>query len=86
MPKLHLKQLGFSYSAFRPFAKRIQKLRETGNFTHLNRNALDKACFAHDAVCSDSKDLAKRAISEKILKDKPYEISRKSKYYDVKEH
>ena len=34
------------------------------------RNRLDKACFAYDAVYSDSKDLAKITISDKILKDK----------------
>ena len=31
-------------------------LDETGNLKHLHRNELDKACFAHDAVYSDSKD------------------------------
>ena len=30
---------------------------------------LDKSCFAHDAAYSDSKDLAKRTISDKILND-----------------
>ena len=29
---------------------------ETGNLKHLHRNEFDKACFAHDAVYSDSKD------------------------------
>ena len=28
---------------------------------------LDKVCFAHDAAYSESKDLAKRTISDKIL-------------------
>ena len=31
---------------------------------------LDKACFAHYAASSDSKDLAKRTISDRVLKDK----------------
>ena len=35
----------------------------------------DKACFAHDALYSDSKDLAKWIISDKSLKDKVYEIA-----------
>ena len=30
---------------------------------------LGKACFAHNAACSDNKDLAKRTISNKILKE-----------------
>ena len=36
---------------------------------------LDKTCFAHDAAYSDSKDLAKRIISEKFLKDEVCEIA-----------
>ena len=83
MPESHLRQPGFTYSACGPFTKhheRIQKFRETGNLKHLYRNELDKACFAHDAAYSDSKDLAKRTISDKILKDKAYEIVRNCKY------
>ena len=71
MPELHLKQPGFT-GACRSFTKhreRIQKFRETGNLKHLYRNELDKACFAHDAAYSESKDLGKRTISGKILKD-----------------
>ena len=83
MPELHLKQPGFTYSACGPFTKhreRIQKFRETGNLKHLYRNELDKACFAHDAAYSDSKDLAKRTISVKSLKDRAYEIARNCGY------
>ena len=80
MPELHLNQQGFNYSACGPLTKyreRILKFRETGPVKHLYRNELDKACFAHDAAYSDSKDLAKRTISDKILKDRAYEITRK---------
>ena len=31
---------------------------ETGNLKYLYRNELEKTSFAHDAVYSDSKDLA----------------------------
>ena len=55
-------------------------MRETGNLKHLYRNELDKACFAHDAAHSDSKDLAKRTIRDKILKDRAYEIARNLNY------
>ena len=37
-------------------------------------------CFAQDAAYSDSKYLAQRTISGKILKDQPYEIARNLKY------
>ena len=80
---MHLKQPGFTCSARGPFtkhSKRIQKFRETGNLKHLSRNELDKACFTHDVTYCDSKDLAKRIIADKILKDKAYEISKSCKY------
>ena len=83
MPEFHLKQPGFTYSACGKFTKhreRIKKFRETGNLKHLDRNELDKACFSHDAASSDSKDLAKRNIQDKILKDKDYQIARNGKY------
>ena len=44
------------------------------------RNKLGKACFAHDAAYSDSKDLVKITISDKILKDRAYVIARNRKY------
>ena len=59
---------------------RIQKFRKTSILKYLHRNELDKACFAHDAAYSDSKDLAKRTISDKILKDRAYEIARNCEY------
>ena len=83
MPELHLKHPGFTYSACGPLikhCKRIQGFRETGNLKHLYGNELDKACFAHDAAYSYGKDLAKRTISDKILKDRAYEIARNCNY------
>ena len=35
-------------------------------------NELDKACFVHDAASSDSKDLTKRTIADKILKNRAF--------------
>ena len=83
MPDLHLKQPGFTYCACGPFTKhreRIQKFRERGRLKHLYRNELDKVWFAHDAAYSDCKDLAKGTISDKILKNRAYEIARNCKY------
>ena len=71
MPGLHLTQPGFIYSASGPFPKhyeRTQKFREPGNLKHLYSDELDTAYFAHDAAYSDSKDLAKRSISDKFSK------------------
>ena len=39
-----------------------------------------KACFDQDAAYFNSKDLAKRTISDKILKEKTYEIVISPKY------
>ena len=62
------------------FINNIQRFREIGNLKHLYRNELDKVCFAHDAAYSDSKDLAKRAILDKILRDRADEIARNHGY------
>ena len=82
-PEVNLKQPGFTYSACGPFTKhyeRIQKFRETGNLKYLFRNILDIVYFALDRVYSDSKDLTKRIISDKTLKDRTNEIARNRKY------
>ena len=89
MPEFHLKQTEFTYSAcglFSKHCKRFQKFREKSNLKQLYRNELGKACFSHDAAYSDSKDLAKRTISDKILKYRAYEIARNYGYMDIKEH
>ena len=39
------------------------------------KNELNKVCLANNLPYSDSKDLAKRTLSNKILKDKAYEIA-----------
>ena len=79
IPELHLRQQGFTYSACGPFTKhleRIQNYRETGNLKHLHRDESDKACSARDAAYSGSKYLPKRTISDKILKERTYEIAK----------
>ena len=89
MPELHLKQLGFTYSACGPFTKhreRIWKFRETGYLKHLCRNELDKACLPLNAVSSDSRDLAKRTISDKILINRAYRLIEILKMMDIKDH
>ena len=58
MPEMHLKQLGFAYSACGPFTKnkeRIQKFKETGDTSYIYKNELDKACFQLDMAYGDFK-------------------------------
>ena len=83
MPEMHLRQPQFSCSACGPFTKhkqRIKKFRETGDTNYIYKNELDKACFAHDAACSDSKSPTKRTIADKILRDKAFNIAKDTKY------
>ena len=81
MPEIHLRQPQFTYNACGPFTKheqRIQKFRETGDTNYIYKNELDKAF--HDAAYSDSKDLTKRTIADKILKNKAFDIAKDPKY------
>ena len=58
MPKLYLRQPGFTYIVCGPFTKhreRIKKFRETGNLKQIYKNELDKVCFSHNGACSDGK-------------------------------
>ena len=73
----------YTYSPCGPFIKHrelIQKFREPGNLKHIHKNELDITCFAHYSAYSDGKDLPKRTISDKILKDKSYEVALNTKY------
>ena len=44
------------------------------------KNELDKACFVHDAAYSDVKDLTKRTIADKNLKNRAFNIAKDPKY------
>ena len=83
MPEIHLRQPQFISSACGPFTKheqRIQKFKETGDTNYIYKNELDKACFVHDAAYSDSKDLTKRTVADKISKNKAFDIAKDPKY------
>ena len=71
--RIEFKQPGFACGPFIKHCERIKKNEETSNLKHIYGNELEKACLAHNATYSDSKDLAKRTISDKILKDRGYE-------------
>ena len=44
------------------------------------KNELDKTCFQHDMAYEKSKDLTKRTKSDKVLRDKAFEIASDPKY------
>ena len=83
MSEMHLKQPGFTYSVCRPFTKnkeRIQQFKETGDTKHIYKNELDKAYFQHDMAYGDFKDLTRRTASDKVLRDKAFNIAKNPKY------
>ena len=80
IPRMHLRQLEFTYSAYGPFTKkkeRVQKLKETGDWRYVYQNKLDKGCFQH---IGNFKDLTRSAASDKILHDKAFNIAKNSIY------
>ena len=83
-PEMHLKQPGFTYSDCGPFTKnkeRIEIFMKTENKNFIYKNDFDKACFQHDMAYGESKDLAKRTQSDKLLRDKAFEIANNPKYH-----
>ena len=82
MPEMHLKQPGCTYSACGSFTKnkeRVQKFKETRDISYICRNELDKACIQHDMAYGNFKDLASRTASDKILRDKAFNIAKNPK-------
>ena len=83
MSEMHLKQPGFTYSACGPCTKnkqRIQKFKGTGDKSCIYKNELDKVCFQHDMAYGDFKDLKRRTYSDKVLRDKAFNIAKNPKY------
>ena len=83
MPEMHLRQSQFVYSACGPFTRhkeRIKKFKQTGNTRYIYRNELDKACFQHDFAYTDHKDLINRTKSDKVYRDKAYNIASNPEY------
>ena len=73
MPELHLWQPRFTYSTCRKFPKYCERIQTFKLVIY--RNELHKAWFA---VYAGSK--SKRIVSDKVLKDRAYEISLYHKY------
>ena len=83
MPEMHLKQPGFTYSACGPFTKNkesIERFKETRDSRYIYQNELEKACFWHDMAYGDFKDLNRRTIADKVLRDKAFNIAKNTKY------
>ena len=53
---------------------------QTGNTNFIYKNELDKAYFQNDMAYGKTKDLVKKAQSDKFLKDKSFKIASDPKY------
>ena len=53
---------------------------QTGNTDYTYKDDLGKACFQHNMACGKFKDLNKRTQSEKVLRDKAFEIASNLKH------
>ena len=60
--------------------KEFKSLKKLVIRTISTKNELDKACFAHDAAYSYSKDLIKRTAADKILRNRAFNIDKDPKY------
>ena len=75
MPEMHLKQRRFTYSACGAFTQnkeKIQKFKETGDITNIYRKELDR-------------DLARKRASDKVLRDKAFNIAKMQNMMDINE-
>ena len=69
MPKMYLKQPGFTYSVcglFTENKEKIQKFIQARNTDYIYKNDLDKACFRHDMAYGKYSNLAKRTQPDKV--------------------
>ena len=80
---MHLRQPRFVYSACGPFTKhkeRIKEFKRTGDTRYIYTNELDKLYFQHDSAYADHKDLINTTETDKVLRDKAYDIASNPKY------
>ena len=83
MLEMHLKQPRFTYTACGPFTKskeRIQKSKEIRDTSYIYKKELGKACFQDDMAYGNFKDLKRRIVSDKVLRDNVFSIAKNSKY------
>ena len=83
MSGLHSRQAEFTGSTCREFEKHresFNKFKEPDDLKYIHKNKLDKACLDCDDASAIGKYLAKLTVSDKVMKDKAYEIALNPKY------
>ena len=58
----------------------MQTFIEKGDPRFIYQNKLDKACFQNDMTYGDFKDFTRRIASDKMLRDKAFNMAKNSKY------
>ena len=84
MSEMHLKQPRFTYSTCGTFPEnkeRIQNFKETGDTSYIFNNEPDKSCFQHNLAFGYFKDLKRSTFSDKVLRDKAFNIAKNPRYY-----
>ena len=77
VPKLHLREPGFADSACGVLTKHCKIIK---TFKEIYKNELGQACFVHNVAYSVSNVSSKRTVSDKVLKDRGYEIAINPKF------
>ena len=60
--------------------KEQKKKKETVDSRCIYRNKIDENCFQHDMDFRGFKDLSRRTASDKVSRDKAFNIAKNSKY------
>ena len=68
------------WTIYKRSKKEHKKIKKAGDSRYIYQNELDKACFQHDMAYGDLEDLTRRTASDKILRDKAFNIVQNSKY------
>ena len=58
----------------------FQKFKKTGETSYIYKNELDNACFQHHMAYGDFKNLTKRTVADKVLRDKAFKIVSNQKF------
>ena len=54
--------------------------KKTGDTSYIYKNEYDEACFQHDMAYGDFSDWKRRTASDKVLRDKAFNIAKNPKY------
>ena len=88
MPDMYLRLTGFTYNACRPFKRKTKKQQKNLNKQKVQnifiKKKIGKAYFQHHIFLGDFKDLPRRKASDKVLRDKAYNMATNPKYDECK--